>query len=109
MATRRDGGNCRMCGMPILPGGGVVMGFTIQGNPEVFCSEECAKKAREQRNKAIGCLFKIVALPMKAMTKLFFNKYCLTLFTCGMSYLLWKGLDKVYNPKPRVKKESGDE
>lgn len=36
--------------------------------------------------KVIGFFFKIL-----------FNKWILTLVTCGLSWLLWKGLNKIYS------------
>lgn len=101
MATRGDGGNCRICGTYIPAGSGVGWGLTLHTDPrdEVFCSESCRQAAKAQRSKMLkkcaGCLW----APVKLCCKLAFNKYTLTIFTAGLSWLTWKGLDKVYGKR----------
>ena len=101
MATRGEGGNCRMCGAYIPAGAGVGWGFTLHpsANDEVFCSEPCRQAAKAQRSKALkklgGCLF----APMRLCIKLFLNIWTLTIFTAGLAYFTWKGLDKIYGKK----------
>jgi len=98
MATRGEGGNCRMCGAYIPPGSGIGWGFTLHpsSNDEVFCSEPCRQAAKAQRSKVLkklgGCLF----APVKLCVKVFFNKWVLTICTAGLAYFTWKGLDKIY-------------
>ncbi len=108
MATRGDGGNCRICGKYVSPGSGVSWGFTLhpQNSDEVFCSNACLKKAKAERAKFFGFIFKIVKLPFVIMKKIVWNKYCVTIFTLGGSYFCWKALDGLYNPKPRKACES---
>jgi len=111
MATRGDGGNCRMCGRYVSPGSGVGWGFTLHpsSNDEVFCSSECLKKAKAERAKFFGCIFKMFKIPFVLVKKMIWNKYCVTIFTAGMSYFCWKALNGLYNPTPRKMRNAEDD
>lgn len=65
-------------------------------NFQGYLCKECWKK---ECAKGIGCLlapFKLVIWVIKILSKILLNKWILTLLTCGFSWLLWKGLDKIY-------------
>ena len=49
--------------------------------------------------KPLFWLFKLGLKAVKVIVRLFLNKWMLTICTAGLSYIIWKGLDKVYGKK----------
>ncbi len=78
------------------------------GRDNSYCSHECWKAdgSPSTGGCAIGPIialirgiFKAIACIIKLFLKLFFNKWILTLCTCGVAYLLYKLLNRVYGKK----------
>ena len=99
-----------------------------------FCSKACAKEWEAthpgqssldgSQKAALGCLMFALKIPKllfkaakavfrglwkvaKFFLRLVFNKYVLTIFTAGISYFVWKGLNAVYAKKEVAETKEG--
>ena len=75
-----------------------------------YVCDACYNKQAEAQKKAWGCLFsaigwlikalgKVVKALGKVVCKLITNKWVWTIFSCGLAWVAWKVLDKIYAPK----------
>lgn len=69
-----------------------------------YICNDCYQKMQAANAKNAKIFCKLIAWPFKlafklicALARLLFSKWVLTVLTCGMSFLLWKGLDKIYS------------
>lgn len=93
--------NCKQCGQ-------------LTDNANGFCCDACRNEyyvsgAGKSSNLYYPIKFIVWTLPRffiklalkcaKIIWKVIVNKWVITIFTAGLSYITWKGLDKIYGKK----------
>ena len=95
---------CSTCGKKIS----FFLAYKSKHSSGRFCSQSCALAATGSSETTRGgvlelicfCIYFPVWLLLRGL-KLLKNKWVLTIFSCGMTWALWKMLNAVYGPKAK--------